>query len=60
VAFDPLAPRGHVVGIGASEHETIALLRVVESQLLGDGTTLRVTEDRRGLDAQVIEQARQI
>jgi hypothetical protein len=60
VAFGPLAPRRHVEGVGADEHQVVAPPGIVEGQLLGDRTSMRVAKHVRGVDGETVEQACQI
>ena len=60
LAFDPLAKCRPVEGVGACEHEAVASLGVVKDQLLRNYTALRVAEHRGRVDAQMVEQARQV
>ena len=60
MAFEPLASCRHVEGVGADEHEAVASLGVVEDQLLRDRAALRVAEHGGRVDAQMVEQARQV
>jgi len=50
MAFDLLTNGGHVEGVRAREHKALATRRMVERQLLRDGTALRVTEHRGRVD----------
>jgi len=56
MAFDLLTNGGHVEGVRAREHGALATHRMVERQLLRDGTALRVTEHRGRVDGQMVEQ----
>jgi len=60
MAFDLLTGGGHVEGVRTGEHEAVASRRIVESQLLRDGPTLRVAEDRCRADGQIVEEAREV
>ena len=60
MAFEPLAKCRHVEGVGASEHEAVASRGVVENQLLGNCTAMRVAEHSSRVDAKMVEQARQV
>jgi hypothetical protein len=60
VAFEPRAKCRHVEGVGACEHEAVASRGVVENQLLGNCTAMRVAEHGSRVDAKMVEQARQV
>ena len=60
MAFEPLAKCRHVEGVGACEHEAVASRGVVENQLLGNCTAMRVAEHSSRVDAKMVEQARQV
>ena len=60
MAFNPLAPRRHVEGIGANEYEAVASPGIVQGQLLGDRAAMRVAKHGRRLDGEIVEQTCQV
>jgi hypothetical protein len=58
MTLDLLAKTQRVEGVGAGEHA--AALGILESQLLRDGAALRVAKHRGRVDAEMLEQARQV
>jgi predicted ATP-dependent serine protease len=60
VAFEPLAGCRHVESVGAGENEALTSSGVIEDQLLRNRTALLVAEHSSGVEAQMVEQARQV